>query len=153
MAVARSGSAQLALIGAALRATGARDLRLELLRGTKEAGRPLVHAVHDAAMAQLPRTGGLNAQVAGQKVTVSVRTGARTAGVRLTTTAPDTAQTDAGFVRKPTWGHRDRWVTQAIPKATGWWSRTLAQSGPLTVPAMLAVQTRVARKIMAAGRL
>ena len=122
-------SAQLRLVAVKLKAAGAGGLRLQLMRGLKAGAAPLIPAVQSAARSQLPKGGGLNEQVADQKVTVSVRTGAATAGVRLTTTAPDTSQTDSGYVRHPTFGHRDRWVTQQIPDAVGWWSATLAAQG------------------------
>jgi hypothetical protein len=145
--VAGSGSAQLAALSARLKVTGDRTLRLELLRGLKSGSTPLVKKVADAARSQLPHGGGLNEQVAGQKVKVQVRTGARTAGVRMTTTAPDTSMTDKGFVRHPTFGRRTgkgSWVTQQIPAAKGWWSQTLADSAPDVQPELLAAMERVA---------
>jgi hypothetical protein len=144
-----NGSARLAEIAAKLKVTGQRSLRLELLRGLKTGAAPLVPAVRAAARAQLPKGGGLNEQVAGQKIGVSVRTGARTAGVRLTTTAPDTAQTDAGFVRHPTFGRRGQgdWNTQDIPAAAGWWSSTLRAHSPEVTPELLASMLAVEAQI------
>ena len=106
MPVVGSGSAQLAALAVRLKTAGDKGLRVELLRGLKEGAKPLIESVAKAAEAQLPKKGGLNLQVAGQKVTASVRTGARTAGVRMTTTAPDTLQTDKGFVRHPVFAHK-----------------------------------------------
>lgn len=130
MPVAGDGSAQLAALAARLKIAGDVTLRRELLRGLKGAADPLVKDVAEAAREKLPHGGGLNEQVAGQRVKVQVRMGARTAGVRLTTTAPDTAQTDSGIVRHPVFGNRKKWVTQKIPQAAGWWSKTLADKGP-----------------------
>jgi hypothetical protein len=151
--MAGNGSRELAALAARLKAAGARDLRLQLLRGLKEGAKPLIPAVQAAARDQLPKSGGLNEQVASQKVSVSVRTGARTAGVRLTTTAPDTAQTDAGFVRHPVFGRRGKgqWRTQQIPAAVGWWSKTLANSAGEVTPELVKVMEEVAVKIT--GRL
>jgi len=109
-----------------------------------------VKAVHDAAESMLPRAGGLNAQVAGQKVTVAVRLTAK-ATVRMTTRAPDTKMTDSGFVRHPVFGRRGKWVTQEIPAARGWWSDTLAKSGPKVTPEILAAMKRVERQIQRRG--
>lgn len=142
------GSAQLRALAVRLKAAGESGLRLELMRSMRAGAAPLIPIVQQAARDQLPKAGGLNEQVASQKVRVSVRTGARTAGVRLTTTAPDTKQTDAGFVRHPVFGHRDRWKTQQIPSAVGWWSVTLADSGSAVTPELLAVMERVSRAIM-----
>ena len=145
--VAGTGSAQLAALAVRLKVAGDKTLRVELLRGLKSGADPLVKAVAEAARNQLPKRGGLNEQVAGQKVKVQVRTGARTAGVRLTTEAPDTSQADTGFVRHPVFGNRSRWVTQQIPKAKGWWSVTLANGAPDVTPELMAAMERVAAQI------
>lgn len=134
-----TASDELRLVAVRLKVAGAGGLRTELLRGLKTAAKPLIPKVQAAAKAKLPKGGGLNEQVASQKISVSIRTGAKSAGVRLTTTALDTKQTDAGYVRHPTWGHRDRWVAQQIPDAAGWWSGTLAAEGPSVTPALVAV--------------
>ena len=148
-AVAGSGSAQLAALAARLKVTGEKGLRTQLLRGLKSGAEPLVKKVADAAREQLPHGGGLNEQVAGQKVKVQVRTGARTAGVRMTTTAPDTEMTDKGFVRHPVYGNRKKWVTQQIPAAKGWWSQTLADGGSDVTPELLKVMEETATAIQA----
>lgn len=142
-------SAQLREVAVNLKAAGDSGNRLALMRGLKIGAAPLIPAVQAAARAQLPKSGGLNEQVAGQKVSVSIRTGARTAGVRLTTTAPDTSQTDSGFVRHPTFGHRDRFVTQKIPDAVGWWSQTLASKGPPISAALVVEINMMAERIQA----
>jgi len=147
--VAGSGSAQLAALAVRLKVVGDKTLRRELLRGLKSGADPLVKKVADAARSQLPHGGGLNEQVAGQKVKVQVRTGARTAGVRLTTTAPDTSQTDAGFVRHPVFGNRKKWKTQQIPAAKGWWSQTLADGGSDVTPELLKVMEETTAAIQA----
>lgn len=110
---------------------------------------PLKAAVRESALAKLPKRGGLNEQVANQRVTVSTLAGVRTAGVRLRTTAPDTAMTDSGFVRHPTFGKRGKgeWETQSIPEAAGWWSDTLASKGPEITTAMRATLEAVAVEI------
>jgi hypothetical protein len=148
--MAGNGSVELAALAARLKVTGSGGLRVQLLRGLKSGAAPLIPLVQQAALNQLPKSGGLNEQVASQKVSVSVRTGARTAGVRLTTTAPDTAQTDAGFVRHPTFGRRGKgeWKSQQIPAAVGWWSKTLANATPTVAPALNRVMLDVYAEIM-----
>lgn len=143
-----SGSVELRAISERLKAAGSGDVRLQMIRGLRVAAQPLVPAVGNAALRQLPKQGGLNQQVAGQKVTVSVSTAARTAGVRLKTTAPDTAMTDAGFVRHPLpRNNRSRWITQSIPAAAGWWSGTLQRLSPAITPALVTVMRTVAAQI------
>lgn len=133
-------SSQLRAIAVKLKAAGDGDIRLAMTRGLRSGAAPLIPLVKASAMAKLPRAGGLNAQVAGQRVTVSVRTSAATAGVRLTTTAPDTAMTDAGYVRHPLPRNRrgkGQWITQQIPAAKGWWSGTLAKSDAVVTAVLL----------------
>ena len=149
MTAVGAGSEQLAALAARLKVTGEKGLRTQLLRGLKSGAEPLVKKVAEAARSQLPHGGGLNEQVAGQKVKVQVRTGARTAGVRMTTTAPDTSQTDAGFVRHPVYGNRKKWVTQQIPAAKGWWSQTLADGGSDVTPELLKVMEETTAAIQA----
>lgn len=141
------------------------ELRVELLRGLKKGAAPLIPLVHDAARAQLPHGGGLNEQVASQKVSVSVRTSAKTAGVRMTTRAPDTKMTDSGFVRHPIFARKTGphayeparghgkviWRTQPIPAAAGWWSKTLGESAPAVTPELLAVMEQISARIQAKG--
>lgn len=142
--MSNNGSRDLAVLSAHLKGT---PLRLPMVRGLKSAAKPMIGEVQAAARAKLPRRGGLNEQVAGQRVTISVRTGARTAGVRLLTSAPDTAMTDAGFVRHPVFGHRDRWKRQSIPNAAGWWTDTCEASAPKVKAEMLAVMETYAAAI------
>lgn len=110
---------------------------------------PLVPAVHDAARAELPKSGGLNELVAGQKITVSVRTGANTAGVRLITKASAARQAEEGAVWHPVWGHRDRWKPTDV--RPGYWSNTLTERSPEVTPALIAVMARVAGEIQGKG--
>lgn len=136
-----NGSRQLAELAVKLKAAADGGLRLQLLRGLRNGAKPLIPAVQAAARAQLPKGGGLNEQVAGQRVSVRNSLSSRTAGVRLTTTAPDTKWTDQGYVRHPTFGRRgpNDWKDQSIPAATGWWSKTLEREAPRVTVELLKV--------------
>jgi len=149
MAAVGAGSEQLAALAVRLKATGDKGLRVQMLRGLKKGADPLVFKIQEAATDMLPKGGGLNLQVAAQKVKVQVRTGARTAGVRMTTTAPDTKQTDSGFVRHPVFGNRKKWITQQIPAAKGWWSKTLADGGEDVTTELLKVMEETSTAIQA----
>lgn len=153
MAAARSGSAELRALAVRLKATGEQRLWVETAAALRAGAQPLVADVKQAAERQLPKRGGLNERVANEKVTVSVRTGARTAGVRLVTRAPATKQTDQGFVRHPTFGRRGKgqWKTEQIPQAAGWWSKTLAKGAPKVAPHMRRVLRDVGRMIQGRG--
>src|SRR5579875_2179823 len=147
--MAVDASAQLRAIAVRLREAGDRGNLNALRKSIRASAAPLVSAVKQAASEKLPHGGGLNEQVASQRVGVSIRTGARTAGVRLTTTAPDTSQTDQGFVRHPVFGNRKVWVRESIPQAAGWWSQTLADKSPAVTPLIVAELERVAASIQA----
>ena len=141
-------SMQLRALGVRLKAAGARDIKLEMTRGLRLGAAPLIPIVRRAAIDQLPKAGGLNEQVASQKISVSVTTGAKTAGVRMKTTAKDTKQTDSGYVKHPVFGKWRKDVPpQQIPAAVGWWSKTLERSAPTVQPALQAVLESIAMKV------
>lgn len=144
-----NASAQLRAISAKLKEAGdGRLIMNQLRRDIRVAAGPLKSAVRASALAKLPKGGGLNQQVANQRVTISVLSSARSAGVRLRTTAPDTAMTNAGFVRHPLPGNnRSKWVTQQIPQAAGWWTDPLQRLSPTITPVVLGVMRKVAAEI------
>lgn len=124
-------------------------LKIQMTRSIREAAEPLKAPVRAAAMAQFPHTGGLNAHVANQQISVSVTTGMRSGGVRLKTHNSDTKWGEEGFVRHPVFGTwREGMPDQQIPRAAGWWSKTLQAASPSVTPAVLAVMERVAAEIM-----
>lgn len=149
-----NASAQLHAIAAALRARGEKGMKRELTTGLRAGAQPLVSAVKTAAWHKLPHEGGLAARVANERVTVSVTTGARTAGVRMRTATHDSRATNAGYVRHPVYG---RWIeglpSQEIPQAAGWWTDTLRARSPAVTPVLLAVMEKIAAEIQAAGRI
>jgi hypothetical protein len=147
MPVYGDGTAKMAALGVALK-RAPKLYRVELQREIRVAAQPLVPALRDAAREKLPSAGGLNEQVAGQRITVSVRLGPKTAGVRLVTTAPDTSQTDKGFVRHPSpRNNRKKWRVTKLPRARGWWTDTLVRKSPSVTPAVLRVMDKTARRI------
>lgn len=136
-----NGSRNLAELAVKLKAAGDGGLRVQLLRGLRNGAKPLIPAVREAARAQLPKSGGLNEQVASQRVSVRNSLSPRTASVRLVTTAPDTQQTDQGFVRHPTFGRRGKgqWKQQPLPAAAGWWTKTLERETPKVTAELMKV--------------
>jgi hypothetical protein len=183
--VAGSGSAQLAALAVRLKAQGDKTIRPRLLQGLKAGAKPCIVAVKASGLDKLPHKGGLNKTVTDPPITVSVRTGARTAGVRLVTKAHGAEPTNDGWVRHPVFARKTKvangttkggkaktkafyvsihgggyagdlgyggsvkaeWVEQQIPNAKGWWSETLANSGPLVEPELKAVMNIIADEI------
>jgi hypothetical protein len=147
-----NGSAVLREIAVRLRSAGER-IPVDFTRAIREGADPLRQAATAAALDKLPKTGGLNEYVARQRITISVRTGARTAGVRLFTRDPATRQTDRGWVRHPRFGHRGPgdWYSEAIPQAAGWWTDTMREKSPTVTPHILAEMHRMLAYIQGRG--
>lgn len=147
----RNASAQLREIAVRLREAGDGALFNSVRAEIRAAARPLVDAVHEAALEKLPKSGGLNEYVAAQHVTISTRTGPRTAGVRLTGPRKmrSGGQTDSGYVRHPVFGDAEVWRSTEYPPMAGWWTDTLAARSPEVTARIGGVIDRVNRWIQA----
>lgn len=131
-----------------LKAAGRTELRKELTKGMRKATKPLIAKTKSAAGSTLPRRGGLAALVAREPQRVQVRTGAQTFGVRIVVgrTKGGARGADAGTVRHPVFGHRDRFVAQ--PVTPGWFTASLEAAAPLVQPEIEAAMEAVAQKIV-----
>jgi hypothetical protein len=144
-----TGANQLAALAKDLKAAGDKDLRKELLKGLRNAAKPLAkEAAPKAAREGLPKRGGLNEYVAASKFAVRTRTTGQGAGVRIVGAKKghDIKATDEGEFRHPVFGGKT-WVVQHIKP--GWW--TDGMSDPVVLEPMrkelIAVMDEVARKI------
>lgn len=134
----------------ALKAAGETGLRKELNKELRNAGKPLIPKTRAAARAQLPRAGGLSEAVARAPQRVQVRTGTKTAGVRIVVSNNRSAARAAnrGVVRHPVFG-ADKWVTQQIPQAEGWFDETLEREAPKVArPAIEAALESIAERVV-----
>lgn len=148
--MASNASAQLTAIAAACRTqANGKAIKRKMTVGIRAAAQPLKTSVKGAAASQLPKRGGLAARVSGERVTVSVLTGPRTAGARMLMRNHDAKATNDGRVRHPV-PNTGQWVEQSIPKAAGWWTDTLKRESPAVTPAVLAVMGEIAAEIRAA---
>lgn len=121
------GVEQFLALSKALKHAGHAQLRKDMNKGLSSAVKPLVKKTRSAARTQLPKGGGLAQQVAKEPQRVQVRTGRRTAGVRLVVQRKRGAAwaTNRGRLRHPVFGNRDVWVTQPVPP--GWFDDTIKQ--------------------------
>lgn len=121
------GVEQFYALSKALKHAGHAQLRKDMNKGLGAVVKPLQKKTRSAARAQLPSGGGLAAQVAKEPQRVQVRTGSRTAGVRLVVLRKRGAAwaTNRGRLRHPVFGNRDVWVTQPVP--AGWFDSTIKQ--------------------------
>jgi len=121
------GADELGRIAKHLKTEGNTELKRELMRALQRAGKPLKAKAKEAAREGLPHTGGLNELVANSaKVSVRTRTSASNPGIRLVASLKghDLRAMDRGKLRRPVFGHMDRWVTQDI--TPGWWSNGMS---------------------------
>lgn len=114
----------------ALKAAGRTELRKELSNSMKRTARPLIAKTRQSALQRLPQRGGLAAQVAKEPQRVQVRTGARTAGVRIVVGKRNGGARGAnqGRIRHPVFGNRRVWVSQSVPP--GWFDDPIRDSAP-----------------------
>lgn len=150
-----AASRQLAEIAARLKATGDRGLRLQMMRGLKAGTKPLIDQARERARETLPHSGGLNDREADQPILASVRTGARTAGVRVVARKLGGYQADRyGYVRHPVFGKvradgRRVWAKEPVqtPDAVGWFTNTFASGAGEVTPQLLKVLEETAAAI------
>jgi len=127
-----NASVQLRAQAARLKAAGARDIRLAMIRDLRAAAKPVIPLIQESARESLPKAGGLNEAVAAQKPKVSVRATGRTAGVSIRSKVRGN-YTDTGQWRHPVFSSdRKRWAKQpqSFPAAKDWWARG-AEKGEL----------------------
>lgn len=111
-----------------LKEAGETGLRKELNKVMRDAAKPLIPKVREAARANLPSGGGLNERIARKPYRAQVRTGTKTAGVRIVGTKVD-PRINQGRVYHPVFGRKPG-VVQQVPDAKGYFDDTLRESGP-----------------------
>lgn len=112
-----------------LKAAGEKDLRNELNKVMRDAAKPLIPKVKAAGGDRFPQSGGLAARMAKKPYRAQVRTGAKTAGVRIVGTKVDPRMDATGRIYHPVFGRKPG-VVQPAPEVKGYFSDTLAESGP-----------------------
>jgi hypothetical protein len=104
-------------------------LRNELNKVMRNAAKPLIPKVREAARASLPKGGGLNERIAKKPLRAQTRTGNATAGVRIVGTKVDPRINDQGRVFHPVFG-TSRASCRRAEQAKGYFDDTLAAEGP-----------------------
>lgn len=127
----RNGADDLLALSKKLKAMGQTELRKELHKAVRDAAKPLIPKVKEAARAKLPRSGGMNEHYARKRYRAQTRTGVQTAGVRIVAPKTDPRVDEQGRVAHPVFGRRDiPKEIQTVPGAKGFFSETLRQEGP-----------------------
>lgn len=122
------GAEDLLKLSKRLKAAGQTELRKELHKAMRGAAKPIVPKVREAAREQLPKSGGLNERIARKPYRSQVRTGAKTAGVRITGSKVD-PRINEGRVYHPVFGRRPG-VVQQVPAAKGYFDDTIREQAP-----------------------
>lgn len=129
MSVRVTGGDELTAMAERFRRAGRTDLVRELGQEIKRDAQPLPGVARQGALAVLPKAGGLAADVAGATFGLEVRTSGRQVTVSVVAVSGmDIRRMDAGRVRHPRYGNRDKWYTQHV--TPGWFTRTLLTRAP-----------------------
>ncbi len=130
-----TGADQFVKLSKALKNAGRTDLRRDLNKRLRDAGKPLIAKTREAARSgRLPDSGGLAALVAKEPQRVVVSTG-RDPGVKIVVgrKGGGARAANRGEVRHPVFGRSGSFVTQQIEGA-GWFDATLADAAPTVLP-------------------
>lgn len=122
------GASDFYKLSKALKDAGETELRKALNKTMRDVAKPLIPKVRAAALAKLPRRGGLNQRIARKPIRAATRTGERTAGVRIVGTKVD-PRINEGRVFHPVFGRKPG-VVQDVPAARGYFDETLSREGP-----------------------
>ena len=137
------GSAEFERVARAFRRADG-ELPRELMIALEKSSKPLRRDAKASALANLPKRGGLNRVIAGARMSVRRRAN----GIRITAKGIEQlGLTNAGTVRHPVRGHRDRWVTQAIPKARNWFVKPMQDGAPKVRRELVKAVDKIARRI------
>lgn len=125
------GAEQLGDLAKALRSAGdtGKGLKRELYRGLNRATKPLRADARASALAVLPQSGGLAAQVFKSRLSTKILTGRNPAVAIAGKSGSAAAQTDRGHVKHPVYGNKRVWVTQQVDGA-GWFTDTMKSAAP-----------------------
>jgi hypothetical protein len=118
-----TGAEQFEKLARNLKAEGEKGLRQELNAALKAGAKPLIEKTRAAAVAQLPKRGGLNQVVARSPMRISTTAWGKNGGVRLVAGRPGSGArgTDEGHLRHRVFA-TDTWVVQKV--TPGWFTVT-----------------------------
>lgn len=141
------GSSDFYKLSKALKAAGRTQMRKELHKGLQQGAKPLIPLARAEARRVLPHKGGLAEVVARAPMRVQVRTGARTAGVRVVVGRDRSGarRANQGVIRHPVFGNRQVWVNQVVPP--DWFDRPMEHGAPIVRPELQKAVERVLDQI------
>jgi hypothetical protein len=142
------GADEFLKLSKALKHAGNGPLRKELTASIKRTAKPLIADTRAEALRRLPQRGGLAKQVAREPQRIQVRTGAKTAGVRVVVGKRQGGArgANAGRLRHPVFGNRDVWVNQSVPP--GWFDKPLKAGAPKVRRGLEQTLEEIAQKVI-----
>jgi hypothetical protein len=131
-----------------LKEAGEAEIRKELHKAVRNAGKPLIPKVRAAALRELPSAGGLNQRIAKKPYRSQARTGAKTAGLRITGGKVDPRINNQGRIAHPVFGRPKSTVVQTFPEARGYFDETLRGEAPQIREEITEVLVDFAQRLM-----
>ncbi len=146
--VSIQGAQDLEILARRLKEVGRNDLRKELLRGIREANKPLVAEIREHIRSSLPRRGGLADEIARSTISTRTRLMGKSAGVTLQARRGKSRldRLNRGVLRHPTYGHRP-WVNQQIE--SGWFDEPIRNNIDMVRQNVIDAMQQVATKLTA----
>lgn len=132
-----------------------KELRKQLLRRIRAAGKPVAHDMKAGLRAQLPNKGGLASRAAGTPIGIRTRASGKSAGIRLQASGSARSlkartlksMDESGSWRHKTFGH-DPWVDQTEPAVEGWFTEQAEDAKPEMQREILAAMHEVTEQIV-----
>lgn len=147
------GSHELEALARRLKEAGGAELRKEMLRGFRAAGKDTIKSVRTSARSTLPKSGGLADLVAKSSFGVRTRLAGDKTGVQIKGTGKTVRglrDIDAGHVKHPVFarsGDRKSWAWVVQSVKPGFFSDPIQKDLPQIRSSIQRVMADVARKI------
>lgn len=155
------GAEQLVELGEALK-RAPKELKLQLQREIREAGKPIVSDIKAGVLATFPNRGGMANLAARSTIGVRTRLTGRSAGVRIMATGRRgrglvgrtlRSTNDAGYWRHPAYARIDQtrkewtWVGQSDSRVKGWFEEPIIDARDDVRRGVLKAMERTAERI------
>jgi len=124
-------SRDLSALSRELKETGNGELRKELMRGMRDAGREIPKGIRSGVLSTMPSRGGFADLLAGSDIKQRNSLSGAYAKVRFTGANSAIKDVDAlnrGRLRHPLFGNRAHWFNQTVP--AGWFDVPIEQQQP-----------------------
>ena len=149
--VSGKGAEQLLRVSKALKAAGEGDLRKQFHKTIRTAAKPAIPAVRKSAREKGPKAGELNERLAQKPYRTQVRTGAKTAGVRIVGTKVDPRINALGRIQHPVFGRAGKKVVQYDSDLKGYFDEPLKELGPTIQKDVVNAMTEFTRSVLRSG--